>query len=497
MSATLIVGAFAFTTPVMVPLSFEDPLSPANAWPRLSTSAKNRNPVTRERRSGTLTKSLMHGDVRTTVLKPRAMGISHDSDVNRGDRAPGPSPARPHVPEDREEEGHRGDVERRRKENRQVVVARGHQDPAEDRRHAVREAPDDRVDGAREPSLLRFSNPHEKGVADRRGHVHEGCADEVQAAREDRVRREGEAQHERGRQALRHDDRSDGTVPLREWRAADRRDPYRHVREGEQRPAPRVLDGELEQHPRRHERDEEPGPEADEPVDAGELQEGPPVHRPWPRLARPHGFPIAAQEKVEGNRHEEPERVRDDEGADVDRVAVNPGRSLEGGERQRQSEARAPGDVVEDERQRERRAPLLDRRLIRDNRVPRGQERAFPNPRDDRRGDEPPEVRREGEHEHRGRQDHGGDQEEPLPTATVRVDPEGNRAEDHRYTLGAEEEANDLGPDADLREVGPDEHVEVAEADAAEYVREHDPTDLPRDSGKPEPTADGRRFRSR
>src|SRR2546427_9664204 len=247
MSATLIVGAFAFTTPVMVPLSFEDPESPASAWPRLMTSAKNVMPTMRERRSGTLTKSLMHGDVRTTVLKPRAMGISHDSDVNRGDRAPGPSPARAHLPEDREEEGNRGDVERRRKEDRQVVVARGHQDPAEDRRHAVREAPDDRVHGAREPSLLRFNDSHEKGVTDRRGHVHERRADEVQAARQDRVRGEGEAQHERGRQALRHDDRSDGTVPLRERRAADRRDPDRHVREGKEGATPRVLDGELEQ----------------------------------------------------------------------------------------------------------------------------------------------------------------------------------------------------------------------------------------------------------
>src|SRR2546425_2550580 len=490
-------GAWFVTVTPTVPPPWDEPLSPANAWPRLSTSAKNRNPVTRERRSGTLTKSLMHRDVRRTVLKPRAMGINADSDITGRGRARGPSTAGSDVAEDREEEGNRGDVERCREEDRQVVVARGHQDPAEDRRHAIREAPDDRVDGAGEPALLRFNDPHEEGVADRCGHVHERRADEVQAAREDRIRREGEAQHEGGRQALRHDDRADGTVPFRERRAADRRDPDRHVPEREERPPPRVLDGELEQHPRRHERDEEPGPEADEPVDAGELQEGPPVHRLRPGLTRPHGFPIAAQEKVEGNRHEEPERVRDDEGADVDRVAVNPGRSLEGGERQRQSEARPRRDVVQDERQRERGVPLLDRCLIGDDRVPRGQERTFPNPRDDRGGDEPPEVRREGEHEHRRRQDHGRDQEEPLPTATVRVDPEGDRAQDNRHTLGAEEEANDLGPDADLREVGPDEHVEVAEADAAEYVREHDPTDLPRDPGKPEPTADGRWFRSR
>src|SRR2546428_12709373 len=121
MSKLVICGAFAVTVAPTEPLW--DELSPASAWPRLMTIAKNRNPVTRERRSGTLTKSLMHGDVRTTVLKPRAMGISHDSDVNRGDRAPGPSPARAHLPEDREEEGNRGDVERRRKEDRQVVVA--------------------------------------------------------------------------------------------------------------------------------------------------------------------------------------------------------------------------------------------------------------------------------------------------------------------------------------------------------------------------------------
>src|SRR3989442_4150088 len=88
----------------------------------------------------------------------------------------------------------------------------------------------------------------------------------------------------------------EGTVPLRERRAADRRDPDRHVREGEERAAPRILDGELEQHPRRHERDEEPGSQADESVDAGELQERSPVHRLRPRLARPHGFPIAAQQ---------------------------------------------------------------------------------------------------------------------------------------------------------------------------------------------------------
>src|SRR2546425_13369015 len=57
--------------------------------------------------------------------------------------------------------------------------------------------------------------------------------------------------------------------------------------------------------------------------------------------------------------------------------------------------------LFKDERQRERGVPLLDRRLIGDDRVPRGQERAFPNPRDDRGGGEPPEVRRGSGHEQR------------------------------------------------------------------------------------------------
>src|SRR3989441_2735164 len=343
-------GAWFVTVTPTVPPPWDEPLSPANAWPRLSTSAKNRNPVTRERRSATLTKSVMHRHVRRTVLKPRAMGINADSDITRRGRARGPSTAGSDVAEDREEEGNRGDVERRRKEDRQVVVARGHQDPAEDRRHAVREAPDNRVHGAGEPPLLRCNDPHEEGVADRRGHVHERRPDEVQAAREDRVRHEGEAQHEGGRQALRHDDRADGTVPLRERRAADRRDPDRHVREGEEGAAPGVLDGELEQYPRRDDRDEEPGSQADESVDAGELQERSPVHRLRPRLARPHGFPIAAQQDIEDDGHEEPECVRDDEGADVGRVAVQARRGLQRGKGKGQCEARACRDVVQDER---------------------------------------------------------------------------------------------------------------------------------------------------
>src|SRR3989442_13601883 len=70
-------GAAAVTVSPTEPLW--DELSPAKAWPRLMTIAKNTNPATRERRSGTLTKSLMHGDVRRTVLKPRATDFSPDS----------------------------------------------------------------------------------------------------------------------------------------------------------------------------------------------------------------------------------------------------------------------------------------------------------------------------------------------------------------------------------------------------------------------------------
>src|SRR5437016_10805271 len=79
MSKLVICGAFAVTVAPTEPLW--DELSPASAWPRLMTIAKNTNPATRERRSGTLTKSLMHGDVRRTVLKPRATEISPDSNL--------------------------------------------------------------------------------------------------------------------------------------------------------------------------------------------------------------------------------------------------------------------------------------------------------------------------------------------------------------------------------------------------------------------------------
>src|SRR2546425_10643077 len=77
MSKLVICGAFAVTVAPTEPLW--DELSPANAWPRLMTIAKKTNPATRERRSGRLTKSLMPGHVRRTVLKPRAMEISLDS----------------------------------------------------------------------------------------------------------------------------------------------------------------------------------------------------------------------------------------------------------------------------------------------------------------------------------------------------------------------------------------------------------------------------------
>src|SRR5438445_4686709 len=100
-SKLVICGAFAVTVAPTEPLWHE--LSPARAWPRLMTIAKNTNPATRERRSGTLTKSLMHGDVRRTALKPRATEISPDSNSTGQRRALAPSPARPHVAEDREE----------------------------------------------------------------------------------------------------------------------------------------------------------------------------------------------------------------------------------------------------------------------------------------------------------------------------------------------------------------------------------------------------------
>src|SRR5256885_13652638 len=75
MSKLVICGAFAVTVAPTEPLC--ESLSPASAWPRLMTIAKNTNPATRERRSGTLTKSLMAGKVRQSLLQPLARGIYH------------------------------------------------------------------------------------------------------------------------------------------------------------------------------------------------------------------------------------------------------------------------------------------------------------------------------------------------------------------------------------------------------------------------------------
>src|SRR5438552_7188719 len=102
MSNRVTTGAWFVTVTPTVPPPWDEPLSPAKAWPRLMTIAKNTNPATRERRSGTLTKSLMPGNVRRTVLKPRAMEISPDSNSTGSGEPRAPSSARPHVPEDRE-----------------------------------------------------------------------------------------------------------------------------------------------------------------------------------------------------------------------------------------------------------------------------------------------------------------------------------------------------------------------------------------------------------
>src|SRR5439155_16419649 len=69
-------------------------------------------------------------------------------------RSPG-SCARPGVMEHDVEGRDRSDVERGRKEDWDVIVAPGHQDPAEDGRHAVRQAPDNRVHRTGEAALLR------------------------------------------------------------------------------------------------------------------------------------------------------------------------------------------------------------------------------------------------------------------------------------------------------------------------------------------------------
>src|SRR5205807_8134586 len=120
-----------------------------------------------------------------------------------------------HVAEHGVESGHEGGVECGGEEDRQIVVARLHQEAAEDRRDAVREPPDNRVHGARQAPLLRRDNAHEERIRDRRGHVHEGGTDQVEARCDDWVRQEREAQEERGRRPGRHDDCADRPVSPR------------------------------------------------------------------------------------------------------------------------------------------------------------------------------------------------------------------------------------------------------------------------------------------
>src|SRR2546428_472509 len=212
------------------------------------------------------------------------------------------SAARPNVPEHDVEGRDRGDVERGREEDRDVVVAPGHQDPAKDGRYAVRQAPDDRVHRTREAALFRRDNPLRTG------------------------------------------------------------------------------------------------------------------------LAGPYCFAVVPQEEVEGDRHDEAESVCDDERRDVNRLAAESGLRLNEreGEGQRKSDARE--HVVQDERQGKRRVPLLDRCLVRNDRVPRRQEGAFADAGDEGCEDHPFHLRREGEHENRRRQNRAPDQQETFPSAAVRVD---------------------------------------------------------------------------
>src|SRR2546427_9835535 len=380
------------------------------------------------------------------------------------------SAARPNVPEHDVEGRDRGDVERGREEDRDVVVAPGHQDPAKDGRYAVRQAPDDRVHRAGEAALFRRDNPHEERIADRRGHVHQGRADEVETRRGDRVRHEREAEHEDGREALGHNDGPDGSVPLREGRAHGRRQADRHVREGEERAAPGVRHRELQEEPRRNEGDEEAGAEADEAVDAREPEERFPIHPFRTCLAGPDRFSVVPQEKVEGDRHDESEAVGDDESSDMNRLAAESGLRLNERERQGQRESDAGEDVVQDERQGERRVALLDRRLVGDDCVRRGQEAALDDAGDQGREDDPLHIRRQSEHQERRRKDRAPNQQEALATASVRVDPQGRRAHDHRDADRPEEEADDLRRYSDLRKVRGDEDREVAETDRAERV---------------------------
>src|SRR5439155_12408451 len=140
---------------------------------------------------------------------------------------------------------------------------------------------------------------------------------------------------------------------------------------------PGVRDRELQEEPRRHEGDEEARAEADEAVDPRELEERLPIHPLRAGLAGPERFSVVPQEEVEGDRHDESESVGEDERRDVNRLAAESGLRLNEREREGQGESDAREYIVEDERQSERHVPLLDRRLVRDDRVPRRQEGAF------------------------------------------------------------------------------------------------------------------------
>src|SRR2546422_2122420 len=251
------------------------------------------------------------------------------------------SATRPNIMEHDVEGRDRSDVERGREEDWDVIVAPGHQDPAEDGRHAVRQAPDDRVHRTGEAALLRRDDTHEERIPDRRGHVHQGRSDHVQTGRGDGIRHEREAEHEDGREALGHDDRPDRAVPLREGRAPGGGQADRDVGQGEEWAAPGVRHRELEEEPRRHERDEEAGTEADEAVNPRELEERLPIHPLRAGLAGPDRFSVVPQEEVEGDGHDESESVREDERRDVNRLAAESGLRLNERERERQGEADA------------------------------------------------------------------------------------------------------------------------------------------------------------
>src|SRR3989442_10947043 len=348
-----------------------------------SRSASRCASVRRTRTFGTRTIRCLHvGDSSRTTFHPR-MGHGVHPLAERSSQPdqffvwwrrfrerPGSS-ARPDVSEDCIEGSDRSQVERRRQEDRDIQVAAGHQDPAEDRRHAVRQAPDDRVHRARQPALLRRDDPHQERIANRRGHVNQSGPDQIEPACGERVRDEREAEHEDRRGALSHDDRPHRAVSPREGGADRCRETDRDVREGEERAAPRVRHAELQEEPRRHQRDEESGAEADEAVDAGELEERFPIHPLRPRLARADRLVNVPEKDVQRDRHDEPEAVRDDQRGHVDRMAVDPGPLLDERERQGQHEPNPREDVVQDEREGERGTSLLRRRLVGDDRVPR------------------------------------------------------------------------------------------------------------------------------